>query len=70
MDKNDRLWNALTIVKMDAQEAVEFAQRELAKKPLHGWSQQKHEAYHLKEIAEARAVVHYCFIRQMQIDPD
>jgi len=70
MGKNDALWNALTLVKMDAQKAIQSAQQELAKKPLHGWSQQKHEAYHQKAIAEAQTVVDYCFIRQMQINPD
>lgn len=68
--RNDQLWNALTRVKMDAQKAMESAQHQLELQPLHGWSIEKHKAYHEREIAEAQAVVHYCFIRQMQIDPD
>jgi hypothetical protein len=70
MDANDQLFNALTRVRIDAKKQLEKAEARLAGKPLYGWSQEKHEAYHLKEIAECRAVLHYTEIRQMQIFPD
>jgi hypothetical protein len=64
------LSHALLIVERDAGRTIEKCQQQLTEKPLRGWSQEKHETYLLKEIAEARATQHYCFIRQMQINPD
>lgn len=67
---NDALWSALTRVKIDAQNYLETNQIALLGAPLFGWTSEKHEAYYLKRIAECRAVIRYCEIRQMQINPD
>jgi len=64
------LLQALTLVRRDAQAQLEKAQLALSKPPLFGWSQEKHDSYFLRAIAEARAVEKFCLVRTMQIDPD
>lgn len=69
-DEQSQLWNALTRVKLDAKKQKEYHEKELTSKPLHGWDKQRHEEYHKRQIAECDAVLSYCFVRQMQINPD
>lgn len=64
------LYGALSIVKRDAQEKVEWHKKRLTEKPFIGQTQEDHNEYHLKHMEEAKTVVDYCFVRQMQIDPD
>ena len=64
------LYNACHVVEKDALNAIRKYEKLLSEKSAFGWTQAKHEAHYLKLIAEARATAQYCFIRQMQINPD
>lgn len=70
MAKDYELLKALYKVRQDANAQADRFENELHKPPLRGRSKEKHEAYCIKHRDEARAVSHYCFIREMQIDPD
>jgi hypothetical protein len=61
---------SLAVVKKDAERSFADHQQALKEPPLFGWTVEKHRAYHEKYMNEARAVINYCFIRQMQINPD
>lgn len=65
-----KLWTALNTVQRDAEKQADYHRRQLTQKPLGGWSQEKHERYHTEHIQEAETAAHYCFIRQMQLNPD
>lgn len=69
-EEQHKLYQALSVVKDDAEKREEYHNHQLWCAPLHGWSQEKHNEYHKKFLEEAKQVQHYCFIRQMQIDPD
>lgn len=68
--KNYKLHAQLMAVQKDAERVQQQYEKQLTEKPLYGWSQEKHERYCNERIIEAKTVAHYCFIRQMQIDPD
>lgn len=72
MHKMDKmgLYRALQIVQGDARKRELYYIAEQQKLPPSGWSKMKHIAYCQKEIDEAVATQHYCFIRMMQLSPD
>lgn len=61
---------ALQAVQADARKQQAWHKEQLTKPPLFGWTREKHEKYHNKHIEESEIVMHYCFIRMMQISPD
>jgi len=67
---NIDLYRALQIVKNDAKDRERFFIEEQKKCAPRGWSTIKHLEYCQKEIDEASATRHYCFIRMMQLSPD
>ena len=67
---NNELYHALDVTRREAEREVVYWQMQSGKKPLFGWSREKHEAYCLKQTEQARAASAFCFIRMMQIDPD
>jgi len=69
MTKNE-LYHALQTVSNDALRTATKHELQIGGKPLYGWSQEKHDAYHLEHSEEAYVVYKYCFARQMQINPD
>jgi len=69
MDQSE-LYHALRVVQRDAAKRVVEEAGLIGGKPLNGWSQEKHDQYHQVRLSEARETLHYCFVRQMQIDPD
>lgn len=42
----------------------------IGKKPFMGWSQEKHDNYHMNEVLECDKVLSWLFIKLMQINPD
>lgn len=70
MTPEDKLWNALTRVRLDAREQIRRARKMKAQKPFNGKSQSDWDKYFDNEIEQASIVIDYCFIRQMQINPD
>lgn len=68
--KIDRLYHALGMVQTDAQEESRKCRAKLESKPLPNWDQEKHETYWTNRLIEAESVANYCFVRQMQINPD
>lgn len=69
MDKDYGLYRCLARVQEDADSKITFYKQQLANKPA-SEDESKWSEYWNKQIAEAEAARHYCFIRQMQISPD
>jgi len=61
---------ALEAVNIDAGRRIEQERKNLAAPPLYGWSQEKHEAYHQRQLDQAQTAAKYCFLRLMEINPD
>lgn len=68
--KDYSLYRALAEVRMDALKEFKEHERQLTMPPLYGWSQEKHNAYHLAHKEKASQAENFCFLRMMQIDPD
>lgn len=61
---------ALNIVKRDADQRAKYYRRQIGQSPFPGKSQEEHDAYYLEQAKESETAAYYCFIRQMQINPD
>lgn len=63
-------YTALSKAQRYLSQKLERAKKALAEKPLNGWSQEKHEAYHQREIAQYETAINVLFVEQMRINPD
>ena len=68
--KREKALEALHIVREEAKERYEYHNRLVGKKPLGGWTQERHDAYHKEHANNANVAYKFCFGRQMQINPD
>jgi len=64
------LYRALNTVMQDAIKQGEKAQETLEKKPLSGWTEEKHKKYWEREFENADKAVQYCRVRLFQLNPD
>lgn len=71
MTTENELYKALVIVEREARAKYNYWVDQLEKeKPMNGWSQEQHDDYCNREIYKAQMTADWCFIRQMQINPD
>lgn len=70
MEKQISLDSALEIVKKEALKKCAEHRELIGKTPLSGWSQEKHDQYHTLHGNQAEITASWCFVRQMQINPD
>lgn len=61
---------AIELTNIDAKRQLKDHMDAVGKSPLFGWSQEKHDNYHIKHANEARNAVRYLSVRMMQINPD
>lgn len=70
MEQKISLDTALDIVKREALRQCEKHRGLIGDKPLSGWTQEKHDEYHKLHASHCEITATWCFIRQMQINPD
>lgn len=70
MPSNPELEKALTRVGVDAKAQYTYHMAQIGGKPLSGWSQEKHDTYHKEHAEKAKLVRDWCFVREMQHNPD
>jgi len=66
----DELFNALYKVRRDAVKQKELAEQKRDGPPRPGDDLLHHRSYWQREIDLASAVINYCVVREMQINPD
>ncbi len=64
------LYRALETAFLDAKRQQDKHTDLVGKKPLGGWDQRKHDAYHFREAYRARIAAEFLRSRMYQIDPD
>lgn len=69
-EQKQEVYSALCVIRGHLRSRVARHNAQLLGKPLNGWTQEQHEAYHKKAIKECQAVAEWVFVELMRIDPD